>query len=106
MKSTNVAITSHGSAGYEYPLKSIPTVICGESSYSGFGFNIEPKSKIQYYNILNKIHKIKKLDIETISKTKDLDAILIGPYDLSASLGVTGDFKNRNFTKVYQVFPI
>jgi len=36
-------------------------------------------------------------NIETISKNNDLDAILIGPYDLSASLGQTGNFKNKKF---------
>ena len=36
-------------------------------------------------------------NIESISQNKDLDAILIGPYDLSASLGSTGNFKNKEF---------
>tara|TARA_B100000787_G_scaffold168655_1_gene157836 strand:+ start:2405 stop:3184 length:780 start_codon:yes stop_codon:yes gene_type:complete len=37
-------------------------------------------------------------NIHTISKNDALDAILIGPYDLSASLGSTGNFTNKKFT--------
>jgi len=36
-------------------------------------------------------------NIDDILKVKGLDAILIGPYDLSASLGITGDFSNKDF---------
>ena len=37
------------------------------------------------------------LNLEKIVKVSGLDAILIGPYDLSASLGITGDFNNPLF---------
>lgn len=36
-------------------------------------------------------------NIEEIIQVEGLDAILIGPYDLSSSLGAPGDFKNINF---------
>lgn len=39
-------------------------------------------------------NKLGLQDIDNILKVKGLDAILIGPYDLSASLGQTGDFEN------------
>lgn len=65
-KFISVAITSHGSAGFQYPLKSIPTIICGESTSSGFGFNIEPKTKEQYFNILKNIGRIKMLSNKKI----------------------------------------
>ena len=67
-KFISVVVTSFGTAGHEYPLKSIPTIICGEAVYSGFGFNLEPKSKKEYFNILNKIDKIKKLNRETVKR--------------------------------------
>ncbi|MDC0200682.1 aldolase/citrate lyase family protein [Candidatus Pelagibacter sp.] len=38
---------------------------------------------------------LKNLDI--ISKIKSLDAIFIGPYDLSISLGIPGQFNNEKF---------
>tara|TARA_B100000795_G_scaffold259395_1_gene234331 strand:+ start:385 stop:2112 length:1728 start_codon:yes stop_codon:yes gene_type:complete len=67
-KFISVVITSSGTAGHEYPIKSIPTIICGESNYSGFGFTLEPKSKKEYFYMLKKINKIKKLDKETIKR--------------------------------------
>ena len=36
-------------------------------------------------------------NIDEILSTKYLDGIFIGPYDLSASLGVTGKFKSKIF---------
>ena len=36
-------------------------------------------------------------NLENILKCKGLDGILIGPYDLSASLNVTGNFKSKKF---------
>jgi 2-dehydro-3-deoxyglucarate aldolase len=36
-------------------------------------------------------------NLESILQIKALDAILIGPYDLSASLNITGDFENKIF---------
>ncbi len=37
-------------------------------------------------------------NIEKIVNVNGLDAIFIGPYDLSASLGCIGDFKSKKFT--------
>ena len=67
-KFISAVVTSYGTAGHEYPLKSIPTIICGEAIYSGFGFSLEPKSKKEYFNILNKIDKIKKLNKESVRR--------------------------------------
>lgn len=39
-------------------------------------------------------------NLEEILDVKGIDAILIGPYDLSASMGITGDFKNTEFKKI------
>lgn len=38
-------------------------------------------------------------NLEEILEVKGIDAILIGPYDLSASIGITGDFKNTEYKK-------
>ncbi len=46
-------------------------------------------------------------NLESIVKVDGLDAIMVGPYDLSASLGVTGDFENKKYkdvlTKILEV---
>lgn len=39
-------------------------------------------------------------DIDKIFSHKDLDAILIGPYDLSGSMGIPGNFDHPEFTKI------
>ena len=44
------------------------------------------------------INAIKNLD--EILQTDGLDAIMIGPYDLSASMGITGEFDSYQFKEV------
>ncbi|MFZ8935704.1 MAG: aldolase/citrate lyase family protein, partial [Ilumatobacteraceae bacterium] len=39
-------------------------------------------------------------NLDSIVKVEGLDAIMVGPYDLSASLGVTGDFENQKYKDV------
>ena len=64
------AITSHGTAGYEYPSLGIPTIICGDTPYSQLGFNLEPKNKSEYFLLLDKIKYLKKLKKKQIIKSK------------------------------------
>ena len=45
--------------------------------------------------IIENINSVENLD--KILSVKGLDAILIGPYDLSASMGITGKFNNPRF---------
>lgn len=42
-------------------------------------------------------------NLEAILATPGLDAILIGPYDLSASLGLTGEFEHPDFCKTMEI---
>jgi 2-dehydro-3-deoxyglucarate aldolase len=39
-------------------------------------------------------------NLESILKVEGLDAILVGPYDLSASMGITGKFQEQIFSEV------
>lgn len=39
-------------------------------------------------------------DLEKIVKVDGIDGILIGPYDLSASIGYPGDFKKKEFRNI------
>ncbi len=39
-------------------------------------------------------------NLESIVSIEDLDAIIIGPYDLSASLNLLGDFKSLEFKEI------
>ena len=58
-KFISVAITSHGTPGYQYPVLGIPTIVCGDTSYYGLDFNLEPKTKIKYFNICLNTIKVK-----------------------------------------------
>ena len=42
-------------------------------------------------------------NLEDILETDGLDAIMVGPYDLSASLGITGDYENKIFKKTLRI---
>ncbi len=58
----DLIITCLGSAGFELPaMGAIPSVTAGDNFYSGLGFAIEPKTKEEYFGILNKADKIKKI---------------------------------------------
>tara|TARA_Y100001970_G_scaffold81888_1_gene103714 strand:+ start:2752 stop:3510 length:759 start_codon:yes stop_codon:yes gene_type:complete len=49
-------------------------------------------AQIENINALNNLSKILNVD--------GLDAIIIGPYDLTASMGITGNFSHEDFKKV------
>ena len=48
--------------------------------------------------MIENINSVNRL--EKILSVRGLDAILIGPYDLSASMGITGKFKNSKFRSI------
>jgi len=68
-KIVDLVITSHGSCGHEYSALGIPVIICGDTYYKGFKFNIEPSSKKEYYDLLKNISKIRKLNKTQIEKS-------------------------------------
>ena len=49
-------------------------------------------AQIEHINAVNNLDEILQVD--------GLDAIIIGPYDLSASMGITGEFDTREFIEV------
>jgi 2-dehydro-3-deoxyglucarate aldolase len=59
-------------------------------------YSIEAQSPL----LIAMIESIKAVNnLEDILKVSGLDAIFIGPYDLSASLGITGKFDHSNYLK-------
>lgn len=49
------------------------------------------------------IESIKAVDnLESILQVKGLDAVLIGPYDLSASMNLTAKFENKEFLHIIE----
>lgn len=82
-----------------YPPKGYRGVGLSRSSIYGLEFN-------NYFNTINKkleiiviIENVDALEnIDEILSSKLFNSIMIGPYDLSASLGIPGKFKSKLFT--------
>jgi 2-dehydro-3-deoxyglucarate aldolase len=77
----------------------------GFSRANLFGYNFdyykdEAKSPLIIAQIEN-INAVNNLD--EILQVDGLDAIIIGPYDLSASMGITGEFENKEFIKTINI---
>lgn len=73
------------------------------SRATGYGLNKDEYFKkandIIFLGIMiEHIDAIKELD--KIFNNKFIDAIMVGPYDLSGSMGIPGDFENEEFIKV------
>lgn len=66
----SAVITGSGSVGIEYPCFGIPCILANSSHYSGNGFTLEPRTKEEYFEYLNNIYKLKKIDEKTINKAK------------------------------------
>ena len=69
-KFVHAIVTMGGSASYEYPSLGIPVFQGCESICSGRGFTIDPESKTEYLDLLQKIEKISKLNKDQIDKAK------------------------------------
>jgi len=49
---------------------AIPSVTAGDNPYTGLGFALEPKTKEEYFEILNRANKIKKLTAQAQKKAQ------------------------------------
>lgn len=75
-----------------------------------YGFNFDEYKKWQAPEsiVIVQIEHIEGVNnLEAILRTKGVDGFIIGPYDLSASLGILGEFEHPDFKnaleKVYRV---
>lgn len=60
----DAVVTCVGSAGFEMPaFYAIPSIIAGDSPFSGYDFVKEPKTKKEYFSILENIDKIEKISL-------------------------------------------
>ena len=69
-KFIKAAVTLNGSVGYEYPSLGVPTIIGGETLYSGKNFNYEPKTKKNYFHLLKNLEKLEKPTKEQIERAR------------------------------------
>ena len=75
----------------------------GFSRSNQYGINFKEKVKNQVKPFLVAMIETQKglENIEKILDYKNLDAVIIGPYDLSASLNVCGQFDSNKFLKAF-----
>ena len=101
----NTALEAKNAISYAtYPPK-------GQRGYAlaraqGFGYDLTNYKKIsKNIKIVVQIETIKAINnLEEILKVKDLHSTLIGPRDLSGSIGKPGDYKNKEFIKALQKY--
>ena len=61
----------------------------------GFGFNEHYDKNLNNLEIIVQIEHIKAVeDIKNILKIEKISGVFVGPYDLSGSMGIPGDFEN------------
>ena len=72
----------------------------------GFGYDLTKYEKVsKNIKIVLQIETIKAINnLEEILKVKGLYSTLIGPRDLSGSIGKPGDYKNKKFIKALQKY--
>jgi len=83
-------------SAYYYP-KGIRSA--GISRAQGYGLEFDKYSRWSDKNLsmVVQIEHIKAIEnLEEILSVEDIDATLIGPYDLSTSMGCPGDFNNKD----------
>jgi hypothetical protein len=69
-KFTDVAITSHGTSGIEFPAKGINSICVEDSFYTEIGCSIKAKNLKHYKFLLSRAHKLRKIKKEQIKKAK------------------------------------
>jgi len=81
MHCADLIVTCLGSSGFELPaMNAIPSLVAGDNPYTQLGFTLEPKTKEEYFKILNNADKIKKL---TLKAQKQAQATFIHIYKIS-----------------------
>ena len=79
----------------------------GLARAQGYGLDFEGYKKWVNSNsiVVVQIEHIRAIDnLEEILKIKDIDASIIGPYDLSASMGYPGEFERKEVKNVIKEY--
>jgi len=95
-KFSHSVITMGGSASWEYPCFGIPVLQACESICSGRGFTIDPGSKNEYFDLLNKIEKINMLNKDQIDQAKIYAFIISKLTRINVNLVASHDIRSMN----------
>lgn len=83
-----------------YPPKGKRSVGLARAQAYGEKFNEYISSEKNNLLIIQVEHIDCVKNLDKILSFKEIDSFIIGPYDLSASMGIPGDFKNRKFINI------
>lgn len=84
-----------------YPPKGNRGVGYSRANLFGKNFNSYAECHVQEITVVAQIENIKAVEnIDAILTQEDLDAIIIGPYDLSGSMGITAAFDDPKYLQV------
>lgn len=117
-------ITVRGTVGMELPCFNVPVITAGTGRYNNHGFTIDPKSKMEYYELLKNLHTIPYNSLTYTSQnaqvfsytTLNLRAIKVKYVNLKLEniiffskkkefiLEVTKDFYKHGDKNLYSVF--
>jgi hypothetical protein len=90
----DLVVTCTGSGGFELPaMGAIPSLVAGDTFYSDLGFALEPKSKKEYFEILDNAESIKKLSKAQQQRAKAAFVYIYkkSRVDFSAAPGLSVD---------------
>lgn len=86
-----------------YPPKGSRSVGYSSSNNFGLDLNRDIKSKFKPFIVIQIENKKGIENLEKLININGVDAIMVGPYDLSASLGCPGQFKNKKFLDCLEI---
>ena len=87
----------------KYPPKGIRSI--GLARAQGYGPRFKDYFEWQYEHslVIVQIEHIDAVDnLESILSVEGVDAYIVGPYDLSGSLGIPGDFTNQKYLEAVE----
>ena len=104
----NVADIEHLDEAYRlmnYPPKGIRGVGINRGQDYGYSFLEYMERKVPNLVLIGQIESKEAIkNLREICSMQFLDSLIIGPYDLSTSLGVPGDFQNKKFRQALNQF--
>lgn len=87
-----------------YPPKGARGVGYSRANLFGKGFEYYLTTSIEETFFVAQIEHIRAVEeLDEILQVEGLDAIMVGPYDLSASMGLTAQFHDRRFIEVMDI---
>ena len=104
-KFTDIAITSHGTSGVEFPAYGIPAICVENSFFTNIGCASKAKNLKHYKKLLNNAHKMTKISNSKIEKAKVflfIYEILLKNENLIPPHALNRDVEEDKF---WQLFP-